>query len=95
MILKGWPEQVKKGIRISDREKNIGDTNNPYFVRVDKIPEYLQDRETVQYINMYIRTKRWGLPFDGGWADQPVWIMDILDILEEMDIKYGQRTTNN
>ena len=46
-------------------------------------------------INLYVRTKRWGLPFGGGWIEQPAWVMDIIDALEEIEIEYGKRTTGH
>ena len=93
MILDKWPEQIKKGINLVHKERNINTVQDPFFVWEDKIPEYLRDKETISYINMYARTKRWGLPFGGGWANNPKWIIDILDILSEMEIKYGKRKT--
>lgn len=75
------------------KEKNIGTVEEPYFVFEDEIPELINNRENIKIINMYIRSKRWGLPFMGGWANQPAWIMDIFDSLDDIEAKYGQRTT--
>ena len=35
---------------------------------------------------MWVRTKRHGLPFSGGWAEQPAVIMDLIDLLDAEDI---------
>jgi hypothetical protein len=64
-------------------------------VWLDDIEGYLKDYDIVNAINLYARTKRWGLPFAGGWAEQPYWMLQVLDTLEQIEIEYGERTTGS
>jgi len=76
------------------KEINIGLNNeNMFYIWEDEISGMLNDRDNIKAINMYIRSKKWGLPFGGGWADQPAWIMDVFDWLEDAEVRYGKRTT--
>lgn len=77
------------------RDRNIGTVDHPYFVKEDEIPVLLNDREIIRKINMYIRSKKWGLPFGGGWMNQPAWIIEIFDTLDNIEAIHGQRTVNN
>lgn len=49
----------------------------------------LFSRENIQYFNsamdLYNRTKRWGLPFSGGWAETPQYIIDALDAVQDCE----------
>ena len=55
----------------------------------------MKDHDIVNAINLYARTKRWGLPFSGGWAEQPLWMLQVLDTLEQIEIDYGERTISS
>lgn len=44
---------------------------------------------------MYVRSKKWGLPFTGGWMNQPAWIIEVFDVLDNVEAMYGQRTADN
>ena len=37
--MRKWPEQLKKGINLENRERNINTVNEPIFIREDKIPQ--------------------------------------------------------
>lgn len=45
----------------------------------------LEDRELINLINMYYNTKNMGLPFTGGWAEQPFWVVHVMNILTNED----------
>ena len=89
-----WTSFIKNNV-LRHRERNIGSVENPYFIMEDKLPEILNDREVRKKINMYVISKKWGLPFAGGWMEQPAWIMEIFNTLDNIEIKHGQRTTNS
>ncbi len=95
MLKNNWGAEIKKLPEIKHRDRNIGTVDNPYFVMEDEIPELLGDREITRKINMYVRSKKWGLPFAGGWANQPAWIMEVFDALDDIEVLYGQRKANN
>jgi len=41
--------------------------------------------EVMQVIDWYWTTKRYGLPYSGGWAEQPCITVDVLKILDNED----------
>lgn len=94
MLLRDGFDWLKNKADFRHRERNIGTVQKPFFIWEDEIPSILHDREIINMINLYVRTKRWGLPFGGGWASQPFWVIEILDALEEAEIEYGKRTIN-
>jgi hypothetical protein len=53
-----------------------------------EVRKIIKDNTVTAALNMWSKTKRWGLPFAGGWAEQPAWVMDILDAAEECDLKF-------
>ena len=71
-----------------DEEQNIGTLEYPLYIKKSELKKILEDSEMVWALNLWVRTKRWGLPYAGGWAEQPAWVMDILDAIEEADIIY-------
>jgi hypothetical protein len=46
-----------------------------------RIPEYF-NRDTDAQLNFYLRYKMFGWPFLGGWAEQPAYLVDIVERLE-------------
>lgn len=95
LVKSGWVEQIQQGYGVDHREVNIGTSEHPCYIYTDEIEGYLKDGDVINAINLYVRTKRWGLPFSGGWAEQPHWMLQIIDILEQIEIEYGQRNTNS
>ena len=95
LVKSGWVEEIKKGYGNEHREINIGTTEYPHYVWTDEIEAHLKDADVINAINLYIRTKRWGLPFSGGWAEQPYWMLQTIDILEQIEGEYGQRNTHS
>lgn len=89
-----WMDYLKKDPMLRHRERNIGSVENPYFIMEDTLPGLLNDGNVIQKINMYVISKKWGLPFAGGWMEQPAWIMEIFNVLDDVEVKYGKRTTN-
>ena len=59
------------------------------LVHKDEIRKRLSDIDSLGAVNLYARTKRWGLPFSGGWAEQPAWVLHILDTLEQIEIEHA------
>lgn len=39
----------------------------------------------MKLINVYYNTKAHGLPFAGGWAEQPFWVVHVMNILTNED----------
>jgi hypothetical protein len=93
LVKSGWVKEIQAGYGNEHREVNIGTEQHPRFVWTDEIERYLKDGEIINAINLYVRTKRWGLPFNGGWAEQPYWMLQTIDALEQVEIEHGQRTT--
>jgi len=46
-----------------------------------KIPEYCT-AEAAGAIGLWQNWKMFGMPFAGGWAEQPAVVMDVLEVLE-------------
>jgi hypothetical protein len=74
---------------IQNRDRNIGTVDKPYFVKENEILELLHDQDLTRKINMYIRSKKWGLPLGPGWMLQPAWIIEVFDILDNIEALYG------
>lgn len=53
---------------------------------VEGCPERFVTPRVREIVAMWVRTKRHGLPFSGGWAEQPAVIMDLIDLLDAEDI---------
>jgi len=81
--LPAWAPVVKK------RARNIGTVKDPYYVQDDEMKGLLNDQGITRKINLYIRSKKWGLPFPGGWMNQPAWIMEVFDILDNVEAAHG------
>lgn len=62
-------------------------------VRHDKILSYFDERYQ-SCIDLYNRYKRFGLPFSGGWAEQPGYIIEILETFEAV-IEMHARSKND
>ena len=54
----------------------------------------LFDDDFILSYNQYLRFKRYGLPFSGGWAEQPGIILDTLDIWETAENGRNTKTAN-
>lgn len=50
------------------------------------IPDYFTS-EFSELLSAWANIKRWGMPFDGGWADQPCRLMDVMGEFERL---YGE-----
>lgn len=48
-----------------------------------RIPEYFSDYYD-SALTLYGRWKRYGLPFGGGFEEQPGWYIDMLDVFENV-----------
>jgi hypothetical protein len=46
-----------------------------------RIPEYFRG-ENAEKMEFYSRYKMFGWPFSGGWAEQPAYLVDIVECLE-------------
>jgi len=73
--------------RESDRDR--------YFVRGGQrihrydIPSYFCE-ENMRLIGFWLKYRKYGLPYHGGWAEQPAVVMDVIDTLEtEAEKKIG------
>lgn len=64
------------------------------IIRREDVPEIFTP-EVKQMISYYYYTKRYGLPYSGGWAEQPCIVMDIINTLDNEDViirgNYGER----
>jgi len=47
-----------------------------------EIPEYV-DEQFWSCANVWSRYKQFGLPFTGGWAEQPAHIIDAIEAVEQ------------
>lgn len=52
-----------------------------YEVERARIPEYLNG-DHLQYVEWWLKWKKFGFPYSGGWAEQPAIYMDVLEVLE-------------
>ncbi len=61
------------------------------LVRRDLIPDYFTD-EAMEQIGLWNKYHTIGLPFAGGWAEQPAIYIDIIEALESQYRKvYGNQ----
>jgi len=82
-IEQGWARKPDK--------VNVGTIKEPFFVSPDEATEAIKDYEIINFFNIWTNTKRWGLPFTGGWAQQPGWVIEVLNIIETEWLKHGER----
>jgi len=61
-------------------------------VRLDDIPSLLSE-EGLAYeaISFYLRWRMMGWPYQGGWAEQPARLVDIVELLDPLDRLYHPR----
>jgi hypothetical protein len=52
-----------------------------YGVERARIPEYF-NTENDKKLGFYFKYKLFGWPFGGGWAEQPAYLLDIVERLE-------------
>jgi hypothetical protein len=57
-----------------------------YEVDRSSIPGYF-NKDNSEKIKFYFKYKLFGLPFAGGWIQQPAYLMDILERLESESMK--------
>lgn len=55
-----------------------------------EIPDYVDD-ELWSAVNLWNRYKAYGLPFGGGWAEQPAHLVDAIDAVEHGIREYNSR----
>ena len=79
----GW-QDYKPTPRDAGRVMVVGG----YQVERSKIPSYFA-AESMGKLELFWRYKRLGWPFAGGWAEQPAYLVDIIELLE---IEMGKRT---
>lgn len=48
-----------------------------------KIPEYF-DEYYFSALTIWNRYKRFGFPFDGGWAEQPAHIIEVIEVFSKV-----------
>ena len=51
-----------------------------------KIPEYFNDYY-YSCLQLYNRYMSYGLPWSGGWAENPAYILDIIDAFKGAEVK--------
>lgn len=62
-----------------------------YAVERARIPEYLKG-DYSQHIEWWLKWKKFGFPYAGGWAEQPAIYMDVIETLEgEVDKLAAER----
>ena len=59
----------------------------------DEIPEYFNEYYTSALL-IYNRFKRFGLPFSGGWMEQPAYIMKVLELFEVISNSHEKYITD-
>lgn len=69
--------QYRPTPRDAGREMVLGG----YLVRRDRIPEYLTP-DALSGVELWRRYRLFGMPFAGGWAEQPAVVLDVLETLE-------------
>lgn len=52
-----------------------------------QIPDYFTD-EFTELLSAWSQTRKFGMPFAGGWAEQPCRLMDVLKDFERMFAKW-------
>ena len=58
------------------------------WIKASEIPAILKNEAGLEAIQFFLRFKRYGLPFSGGWAEQPERLIEIIDILDPVDSIY-------
>jgi len=76
--VEGWSD-YKPIPGISDRE--MVSPKGLYTVIKSEIPSYFTV-ENIEMINLWKNYHLMGLPFSGGWAEQPAIYMDVISVLE-------------
>lgn len=61
---------------------------NGVTVERAKIPEYLNEYY-FSCVRIWNRYKRFGFPFDGGWAEQPAYIIEAIEVFDRLVEKNG------
>ena len=51
-------------------------------------PEKYVTPTITKLINMWVKYKKWGLPFPEHWSEQPYWVIDTIEILDFEEKKY-------
>jgi hypothetical protein len=41
-------------------------------------------------VSLYNRYKRFGMPFTGGWAEQPEYLIDVIDLFDSTIAAHGE-----
>jgi hypothetical protein len=60
----------------------IDENGNAIFIKLIEAPSYLTE-EFYQALHVFYTTENLGvLPFSGGWAEQPEWIVNVLNTLK-------------
>ena len=62
-----------------------------YAIDRSKIPEYFTEDNNAK-IRFFFKYKAFGWPFNGGWAEQPAYLVDIVERLES---EMGRREKAN
>lgn len=50
--------------------------------KADRCPEHLITRERMELIAVWNRWKRFGPPMEGGWAEWPARLVDLIEALD-------------
>jgi len=53
------------------------------------IPDYFTP-DFANMVEIWVNVKRWGMPFEGGWADQPAILMDVINLFEQAYNEYEE-----
>jgi hypothetical protein len=80
--LKEYHKENQDRLRKKPRDHVV--TIDGHGVEVRTIPDYFTD-EFVDCLKAWSTTRRWSVfPFDGGWAEQPCRLMDVMNEFERM-----------
>lgn len=56
--------------------------DEPVSIRRDEIKKYVDDEYFLRILYIYNMTKLWGLPHGGGWANEPIDVIEGISALE-------------
>lgn len=64
------------------------DAKTGISVMTHEIPEIIENY--YEYVVFYLRYKKFGSPYPGGWLDYPFWILEILEELKAADYRLAE-----
>lgn len=82
VAFQGWLEGYH--LRDSELRKMPDDAKKAIAgraVQLNRFHEYFTE-EFSELLSAWMNTKRWGMPFSGGWAEQPARVLDVFAAFE-------------